>query len=215
VEIKARIGSLLRLKQVTDELVNAEEVIFSLALAVEAKDPYTKGHCHRLSYMGVEVGRRLSLSEEERQAIKRGGILHDIGKIGVPDNILLKPTSLDDAERELMMEHPVKGEEICKPLRTLAPTLPIIHHHHERIDGGGYPDGLKGDEIPIGARIVAAVDVFDALTTDRPYRGALPVKEAVRTLHEASDSGHLDPDVVNQLLEIVNDKGVKWAPIPQ
>ena len=211
VELKARIRSLLRLKQVTDELENAEEVIFSLALAVEAKDHYTKGHCHRLAYMGVEVGCRLALSEEELQSIKRGGILHDIGKIGVPDCILLKPDLLDDIERKRIMEHPVKGGEICSPLRTLSSTLPIIYHHHERIDGQGYPTGLKGDDIPVGARIIAAADVFDALTTDRPYRSALPVGEAIQVLHEAVDDGHLDCDVVNQLIDIVKKKGIKTA----
>ncbi len=211
VELRARITSLLKLKSFTDELENAEGVIFSLALAVEVKDHYTQGHCFRLSQHGMEVGRRLGLDDDMLQAIRRGGILHDIGKIGIPDRILLKPGPLTGSEREIMRAHPEKGEGICKPLHTLAPALPIIRNHHERVDGNGYPDGLKSDEIHIGAKIIAAVDLFDALVTDRPYREALPFREALRILQAARDDGHLDKDVTRVLVGFVSEIAERWV----
>lgn len=210
-ELSARVHSLLRLKQFTDELEHAEEVIFSLALAVEAKDPYTQGHCARLAHYSVVVGRRMGFDEEDLQSFRRGGILHDIGKIGIPENILLKPGPLDEDEMEEMRLHPVKGEQICKPLHSLSRALPVIRNHHERWDGRGYPDGLVAEDIPIGARIIAAVDYYDALVTDRPYRKALPIDEALRMLHEAVDSGHLDASIVRELSVIISNVGVAWV----
>jgi len=210
-ELTARLRSLLRLKQFTDDLVHAEEVIFSLALAVEAKDPYTRGHCQRLARFSVETGRRLGLDEDDLQALRRGGILHDIGKIGIPESILLKAGPLSTEEIGVMRDHPQKGEQICMPLRSLASALPIIRHHHERMDGEGYPDRLVGEQIPIGARIIAAVDYFDALVTDRPYRRALPHDEALRLLRAAVESGHLDLRVVNVVIEIVEEVGESWV----
>lgn len=210
-ELTARLRSLLKLKQFTDELVHAEEVIFSLALAVEAKDPYTRGHCQRLARFAVEVGKRLDMGEEELQALRRGGILHDIGKIGIPESILLKAGPLTPEEIKTMREHPIKGEEICKPLHSLAGTLSIIRHHHERMDGEGYPDNLQGHTIPLGARIIAAVDYFDALVTDRPYRKALEHDEALRLLKRAVDNGHLDPEIVGIVNDIVAEVGDHWT----
>jgi putative two-component system response regulator len=210
-ELSARLRSLLKLKQFTDELEHAEEVIFSLALTVEAKDPYTEGHCQRLSLFSVEVGRRLGLGEEDLQALRRGGILHDIGKIGISDTILFKPGPLNREETAEMRSHTSKGEEICRPLRSLATALPIIRHHHERMDGTGYPDGLEGEQIPINARIVAAVDYVDALVTDRPYRKALPMDEALTMLHKAVETGHLDGRVVKEVAGIVAEVGEGWA----
>jgi putative two-component system response regulator len=209
-ELAARVHSLLKLKQFTDELEHAEEVIFSLALAVEAKDPYTQGHCARLAHYSVVVGRRLGHDEEELQSFRRGGILHDIGKIGIPEEILLKPGPLTEDETEVMRQHPLKGEDICSPLRSLHRALPIIRNHHERWDGRGYPDGLSGGDIPIGARIIAAVDYYDALVTDRPYRKALPIKEALRMLHDAVDSGHLDGKIVRELSVVISNVGDNW-----
>lgn len=210
VALRARVSSLLKLKEYTDELENAEEVIFSLALAVEAKDPYTRGHCQRLSDHGVSIGEMLDLDPASINAIRRGGILHDIGKIGIPDHILLKPGPLTSLEREVMREHPTKGEGICKPLQSLELTLPIIRHHHERVDGSGYPDGLKGNDIPIGARIIAAVDFFDALVTDRPYRQALPFDHSLHILKEAVEDGHLDGMIFDSLNKFVNQIGADW-----
>jgi len=210
-ELSARVHSLLRLKQFTDDLEHAEEVIFSLALAVEAKDPYTQGHCARLAHYSVVVGRRLGATDDELLSFRRGGILHDIGKIGIPEKILLKPGPLTEEETVVMRSHPIKGEDICKPLRSLNKALPIIRSHHEWFNGGGYPDSLKEDQIPHGARIIAAVDYYDALVTDRPYRKALPMEEALRMLHEAVDSGHLDPSIVQELAVVISNVGDSWA----
>lgn len=210
-ELSARVHSLLKLKQFTDELEHAEEVIFSLALAVEAKDPYTQGHCARLAHYSVVLGRRMGFDEDDLLSFRRGGILHDIGKIGISENILLKPGPLDPDEMKEMRLHPIKGEQICSPLHSLNRALPIIRNHHERFDGRGYPDGLVGDDIPVGARIIAAVDYYDALITDRPYRKALPTDEALRMLHEAVDTGHLDRNIVRELSVIISNVGDAWV----
>ncbi|MCB2211085.1 response regulator [bacterium] len=210
-ELAARIRSLLRLKQFTDDLERAESIIFSLAMTVEAKDSYTEGHCKRLSSYSVSIGKRLGVSEDDLQALQRGGILHDIGKISIPDAILLKPGPLSPEEREIMRTHPIRGEEICKPLRSLQPSLPIIRHHHERMDGTGYPDQLVGEDIPLNARIIAAVDFVDALVTERPYRGPLPMKEALRMAHAAVENGHLDTNVVETVEEFVRSLGQDWT----
>ncbi|MGH9416071.1 MAG: HD-GYP domain-containing protein [Terriglobales bacterium] len=177
-ELFARVKSLLRLKQFTDELESAETVLFSLALGVEARDPYTEGHCARLADYAAELGRAMRLPEEDIVALRRGGVLHDIGKIAVPDAILRKPGPLDAQELAILRRHPVTGEQICSPLRTLSRVLPIIRHHHEHWNGQGYPDGLVGEEIPLLARILQVVDAYDALTTSRPYKAAWPHAEA-------------------------------------
>src|ERR1700756_2033252 len=178
-ELLARVHSLLRLKHFTDELDNAESVLFSLALTIEAKDPYTEGHCDRLSKYSVALGEKLGLSQDLRVALRRGGLIHDIGKLAVPDHILLKPGSVNTEERKIMEEHTVIGERICAPLRSFRHVLPIIRHHHERQDGSGYPDGLRGEQVPLTARTLQITDIYDALTTDRPYRKALPVEKAL------------------------------------
>jgi putative two-component system response regulator len=202
-ELKARVSSLLKLKRFTDELENAEQVLFSLALTVAAKDVYTRGHCHRIAHNAVVIGRHLGLNEGEMRALQRGGFLHDIGKIAIPDLILQKQAALDGDEMRTMMEHPVKGVEICSPLHTLASALEIIHYHHERMDGNGYPEGIKGENISFLARIVSAVDLLDALITDRPYRKGLPLETVVKMLREAAETGHLDPMVVAVLTDII------------
>ena len=150
-EFAARVRSLLRLKQITDELEYAETVLLSLALGVEAKDPNTIGHCERLSRYSVKLGERLGLDSGSLKALQRGGILHDIGKLGVPDSILLSPRSLTGDEWHVMRQHTLIGERICQPLRSFGPVLPIIRYHHERWDGRGYPDGLKGEDSRHGA----------------------------------------------------------------
>ena len=197
-ELLARVYSLLRLKQFTDELDNAESVLLSLALTIEAKDPYTEGHCDRLSKYSVALGNKLGLSDELLVALRRGGSIHDIGKLAVPERILLKPGPLDVEERRVMEQHTVIGERICAPLRSFRNVLPIIRHHHERWDGSGYPDGLKGEAIPLTARILQITDVYDALTTDRPYRGALPVSEALAIMHAEASRGWWDEPLLNE-----------------
>jgi putative two-component system response regulator len=147
-ELLARVHSLLRLKQFTDELDNAETVLSSLALSIEAKDPYTEGHCDRLSKYSVAVGEKLGLPEDLRVALRRGGLVHDIVKLGVPEHILLKPGPLTPEERKIVEQHTIMGDRICAPLKSFRNVLPIIRHHHEKRDGSGYPDGLRGEQIP-------------------------------------------------------------------
>jgi putative two-component system response regulator len=197
-ELLARVYSLLRLKQFTDEMDNAEMVLFSLALTIEAKDPYTEGHCDRLSKYSVALGEKLGLPEELRVALRRGGLIHDIGKLAVPEQILLKPGPLTPEERKIMEEHTVIGERICAPLRSFRHVLPIIRHHHERQDGSGYPDGLKGQQVPLTARILQITDIYDALTTDRPYRKALSVEKALAIMREEANRGWWDASVLDE-----------------
>ncbi|MDP8262228.1 MAG: response regulator [Candidatus Ancaeobacter aquaticus] len=203
----ARIKSLLKTKYLNEELENAEMVITSLALSIEAKDAYAEGHCERLAIYSVALAEYLGFPEEYCRALKRGAILHDIGKIGIPDNILLKPGPLTDDEWKIMRLHPVIGEKICKPLRTLANAVQMIRHHHERWDGSGYPDGLKGEEIPITARILQVVDVYDALTTNRPYRTLLTEKDAIKELWSEAEKGWLDKELVGEFMKLLK-KGI-------
>lgn len=202
-ELLARVRSLLRVKRYTDELDHAETVIGSLALGVEAKDPYTEGHCARLSDYSVQVGERLALGDGLLRALRQGGVLHDVGKVGVPDAILNKPDKLTDEEMRVVREHPVIGERICSPLRSLKGVLPIIRHHHERFDGTGYPDRLRGEDIPLIARIMSVVDVYDALRTRRPYKPAMSIPEALGIIREETARGWWDPYIVEVLGGIV------------
>jgi putative two-component system response regulator len=210
-ELLARVHSLLRLKQFTDELDNAETVLFSLALSIEAKDPYTEGHCDRLSKYSVALAEKLGLPDHLRVALRRGGLIHDIGKLAVPEHILLKPGPLTPEERKIMEQHTLEGERICAPLRSFRNVLPIIRHHHEKQDGSGYPDGLKGEQIPLTARILQVTDIYDALTTDRPYRKALPVEKALAIMREEVKRGWWDSSLVNELEVLVTESAVPIA----
>jgi putative two-component system response regulator len=198
-ELLARTRSLLRLKQFTDDLESAESVLFSLALSIEAKDPYTQGHCDRLSKYSVALAEQLKLPEEIQVALRRAGIVHDIGKVAVPEHILLKPGPLTPEERKIMEQHPLTGERICAPLKSFRRVLPIIRHHHEKLNGSGYPDGLKGEEIPLTARVLQTVDIYDSLTTDRPYRKALAPQAAFAMMNEEVKKGWWDGSLIDQL----------------
>jgi len=202
-ELLARVRSLLKIKQFTDELEHAETVLFTLALSIEAKDPYTEGHCDRLSQCSEALAKRLGLTEDECIAARRGGVIHDIGKVAVPDQILLKPGPLTPEERKVMERHTVVGAGICSPLKSFRSILPIIRHHHEKMDGSGYPDGLKGDGIPLTARILQTVDIYDALTTDRPYRKALAPERALALMREEVKRGWWDGALVDELEAMV------------
>ena len=204
-ELMARVRSLLRLKHFTDELECAETVLCSLAISIEAKDPYTVGHCDRLSVYAEAMGRRIGLSQEFQIALRRGGIVHDLGKVAVPEHILRKPGPLTPEERQIMEEHPAVGERICAPLKSFRNVLPIIRHHHEKLDGTGYPDGLKGKAIPLTARILSTVDIYDALTTDRPYRRAFSRDQALETMRQEVKRGWWDPELVQQLEAVLNE----------
>ena len=202
-ELLARVRSLLRLKQRTDELERAEAVLFTLARSIEGKDPYTHGHCERLSEGSARLGAHLGLAEEEITALRRAGVVHDIGKVAVPDAILLKPGKLTEDEWKLMREHSVVGERICAPLKSFRLVLPIIRHHHEKLDGSGYPDGLRGDAIPMTARILQIVDVYDALTTVRPYKRAFSIADAFQTMREEVDKGWWDRHIFDQFEQLI------------
>jgi putative two-component system response regulator len=194
-ELVARVRSALRLKAQYNMLDGAEQVIFALAAAVEAKDSLTERHTQRVGESARHLGRRLGLPEFALDALYRGGIIHDIGKIGVPDAVLLKRGPLNEVETTRMRAHPVIGESIVRPLRTGTSLLPIIRHHHERYDGHGYPDGLRGPEIPRLARIVSVCDAYDALVNDRPYRPRRSGEEAIKVLLDGAGS-QWDPEVV-------------------
>lgn len=202
-ELSARVRSLLKLKQYTDELEDAEDVLCTLALSVEAKDAYTDGHCERLSLYSVALGRCLRLPREQLKALHHGGYLHDVGKIAVPESILNKKTGLTEEESRIIREHPIIGERICKPLKSLKLVLPIIRHHHERWDGSGYPDGLREEEIPLAARIIQAVDIYDALTTARPYKPQFDSHQVVSIMRQASEEGACDPYLIKQLIGLL------------
>jgi len=209
-ELTARVRSLSRLKRYTDELESAESVIVSLALTVEARDAYTEGHCDRLSTYAVELGRAIGLSDDELAALRRGGILHDVGKIGIPDAVLLKPGRLTREEYELVKQHTVIGERLCAGLRSLAAVRPIIRQHHERLNGSGYPDGLRGDQISVLAQIIGVVDAFDAMTTDRPYRAALGLDRAIDELRRDVSRGAMSADLVTPFVELVSGSASGW-----
>ncbi|MFI5109526.1 MAG: HD domain-containing phosphohydrolase [Terriglobales bacterium] len=205
-ELFARVHSLLKLKEFTDELESVEVVLFTLALGVEARDPYTEGHCDRLSIYASNLGRHLKLDEESVTALKRGGVLHDLGKISIPDEVLKKGTDLTPEEWAIMKQHPIIGENICKPLKSLRRVLPIIRSHHEHWNGSGYPDGLRAHDIPLLARILQVVDVYDALRTERPYKPALGHDESRRTMEEEARAGLWDRELVHEFFNMLEQQ---------
>ena len=202
-ELLARVKSLVRLKEFTNELESAERVLFSLVLSIEAKDPYTKDHCNRLSRYSVALAERLRLPSLLCRALHLGGIVHDIGKVAVPEHILLKGGPLTPEERKIMEQHTIVGERICMPLKSLRHVLPIIRHHHEKLDGSGYPDGLKGEEIPLTARILQIVDIYDALATDRPYHKAIQPEEVFTIMHEEAKRGWWDDSLICEFQSMI------------
>jgi putative two-component system response regulator len=203
IELLTRIKSLLKVKALYDALDSAEGVIFALARAIEAKDTYTQGHTERVSQFALLIGHNMGLSAEDQNSLFKGGILHDIGKIAVPDAILNKPGKLTDEEFNIIRSHPDRGEKICIPLNSIKSSLSIIRHHHERLDGSGYPDKLTGDKIPVTARIMAIVDIYDALTTNRSYRAALPQEKAISILENESEKGWWDKEILAEFKKLI------------
>jgi len=202
-ELFARVKSLLKLKEFTDELETAESVLCTLGLSVESRDPYTEGHCERLAQNASNLGHHLQLSDESIVALRRGGYLHDLGKIAVPDEILKKGTNLTPEEWTIMKQHPVTGENICRPLKSLRLVLPIIRNHHEHSDGSGYPDGLRKAEIPLLSRILQVVDVYDALRTARPYKPAMGHDQAALTMRQEARAGFWDEELVAEFFAML------------
>ena len=205
-ELLARVRSLLSLKAHTDELERAESVLFALARSIEAKDPYTEGHCERLCEYSSGLGKRIGLAEKEVESLRRAGIVHDVGKVAVPDAILLKAGPLTPEEWNIMRQHPVVGERICAPLKSFRLVLPIVRHHHERMDGSGYPDGLIGEQIPLTARILQIVDVFDALSTERPYKHSFPLDESLDLMENEVKKGWWDRSLFAVFREFITSQ---------
>ncbi len=207
--LQARVRSLMRLKRYTDELDSAEAVILSLGLMIEARDPNTEGHCDRIAAYATALGERLGLADDQLVALDRGGFLHDVGKIAVPDAILLKAGPLTSSEHALMQQHTVVGDKLCSELRLLEEVRPIVRHHHERPDGTGYPDQLKGEEIPLLARILAVVDVYDALTTERQYKAALTHEHAIRELRDEAARGWKFAALVEEFVALAQGRDLR------
>jgi putative two-component system response regulator len=199
----ARVASLLRVKDYTDELENADTVLCTLGRSVESRDPYTEGHCERLAEHASALGRFMGLGQDEQLALRRGGYLHDLGKIAISDEVLKKHGMLTPDEWRLMHQHPLIGENICKPLRSLRMVLPIIRHHHEHWNGSGYPDRLAGEAIPLLARVLQVVDVYDALRTERPYKAAHSHQQAQETMHAEAERGLWDGSIVDEFFSML------------
>ena len=212
-ELHTRVRSLMRLKRLTDDLESAESLFLTLGRIVEARDPCTEGHCERLTEYATALGRQLQLDQPDLDALHRGAFLHDVGKIAIPDRVLLKKGKLTRKEYALMQRHPAIGDDLCRTVRSFDAVRPIVRHHHERLDGRGYPDGLAGDAIPLLAQIVSIVDVFDALTTDRPYRRALPTATACQMMRADARGGWCRAELLETFLELLRAREVERAGI--
>lgn len=202
-ELLVRVRSLVRIKRYTDDLDSAASILMAIAVMVEARDGNTEGHCHRMANYATALGRAMSLTELELQTLHRGGFLHDIGMLAIPDSVLRKSGPLSPEEFDLMKSHTVVGETLCGNLRSLESIRPIVRHHHERYDGSGYPDALAGDDIPLVAQIIGVVDVYDAVTTKRPYQGPHTTQEAIDILRGQAVRGWRRPDLVETFAELV------------
>lgn len=203
VELITRVKSLLKLKELYDDLDHGESIIFTLAEMLEAKDVYTRGHSERVARYSKMLAQYIGLNENEQEIIKRGALLHDIGKVGVRESILNKPDKLSTEELNHIRSHPARGCEICKALKSLAPALPIIRHHHERMDGKGYPDGINDSEITLHPRVVAIADSYDAMTSNRPYRKGIPPCEALTIMDREKEYGQWDPELVKEFIKMI------------
>ncbi|MGF1516479.1 MAG: HD domain-containing phosphohydrolase [Nodosilinea sp.] len=198
LELSARVKSLIHQKRLNEDLDHAEKVLFSIARTIESRDPNTGDHCDRLVSLGRAFGEYLGLSPTHIRDLTWAGYLHDIGKVGIPDAVLLKTGPFTVAERTIMEQHVAIGEGICRPLRTMQGVLPIIRHHHERWDGSGYPDGLVGTAIPRLAQVFQLIDIFDALTHERPYKSAFSIEESLQIMRHEVAKGWRDPALVAQ-----------------
>ncbi len=199
VELLARVRANLRLSSALSRLEATQDVLVALASAVDAKDPATEHHCGRVAERAVQLARLAGLAQNEVEAVGYGAVLHDVGKIGIREDVLRKPGILTDEERSEMQRHPLIGAEILRPLRLGQWVSPIVRAHHERWDGRGYPDGLAGEAIPFGARIVSIVDAHDAMTHDRPYRARLSDDEAIEELRRHRGA-QFDPELTDLFL---------------
>jgi putative two-component system response regulator len=206
----ANILNLLAAEGIAAEVESVDSFIGSLAQVVEARDAYTEGHCQRLATYAAALGTKLGLGERDVTTLRRGGYLHDVGKVAVPDGILMKRQGLSPEEFDIIKSHTVIGESLCGSLKSLAPVRAIVRHHHERLDGSGYPDGLRGDEIPLLAQIMGVVDAFDAMTTTRPYREAMTIDAACEELQADASFGKMSGELVNAFVDLIADVQARW-----
>lgn len=211
LELSARVKSLIRQKRLNEDLDHAEKVLFLIARTVESRDPDTGGHCERLVTHGKAFGDYLGLSRPEVRDLMWGAYLHDIGKVGIPDAVLLKRGKLTADEWQIMRQHVLIGEQICLPLRTMRGVVPIIRHHHERWDGSGYPDGLSGHEIPYIAQVFQVIDIYDALTSERPYKKAFSPEEALKMMKDETLKGWRNPELTEQFNLFIQTTKIKQA----
>jgi putative two-component system response regulator len=209
VELLARCRSLLRVKRLIDELDTAEAVVFALARAVEAKSAYTQGHAERVTLYALALGDRVGIGDGDRETLRKGALLHDIGKISIPDAILDKPGSLTADEYEVIKQHTVQGARIVEPLRSLRETLPLIRSHHEGLNGRGYPDGLTGEDVPPLVRILTIADIYDSLASDRPYRDRMTPAACLEVLDEDARGGRLDRGLVDAFCALMTEDRVR------
>jgi putative two-component system response regulator len=208
LELSARVRSLVRQRYLNQDLDHAGQVLFSIARTIESRDPNTGDHCDRLVELGQAFGRFLQLPHHDIRDLMWASYLHDIGKIGVPDAILLKTGPLTPSEQVLMQQHVLIGEQICQPLRTMKGVVPIIRHHHERWDGSGYPDRLAGDQIPFLVQVFQLVDIYDALTHERPYKPAFNVHESLHMMQEEVERGWRNPKLMQQFISFILDQQI-------
>ena len=204
LELLTKVRSLLKLKELHEELDHSENIIFSLVVAMEATDYYTKGHSTRVGALAKEFGAFLGFPEKELEILKKAGILHDIGKIGFSEKILKKPAGLTEEEKNIIKKHPLIGESICRPLLSMQSVLPGIRSHHERWDGAGYPDALSGEDIPLIARILGILDSYDAMVSVRPYRDEKTTEHVLTIMEKEQYSGQWDPELTGLFLQMIS-----------
>jgi putative two-component system response regulator len=201
VQLRLQIRSLVRLTQLTDDVHSAEVALLSVCAAIESRVPWAKGRGHRVGHYAQALGLQLAMPARQITTLHRAGVLHDIGYVGVPDAILMKRGELTAAERLIVQSHPIVGDEVCATIRSFRDLRPIVRSHHERLDGTGYPDGLRGYQIPLGAHVLGIADAYEAMTNPRPHRSALTMTEAIAALKDEAARGVRQPDVVEALAE--------------
>ncbi len=205
-ELLVRARSLMRMKQYTDDLDSASAILTTLATMIEGRDGEAAGHCSRMANYATGLGRALDVGEAETQVLYRGGFLHDVGMLAISDFVLRKPGPLEPEEYEQVKSHTILGDELCANLRSLQAIRPIIRWHHERLDGSGYPDGLRGDAIPVLAQIVGVVDVYEAVTTERPYQRSRSPQEALNALRGDVARGWRRADIVETFVTLMESR---------
>ena len=202
-ELLARVRSAARAKRYTDDLDSVALILMTLSTMIEVRDGYGEGHCYRMANYATGMGKGLGLSHADVQTLYRGAFLHDIGMLAIPEPVLSRNGPLNEHEYDLVKSHTVVGDRLCGTLRSLQSVRPIVRHHHERLDGSGYPDGLVGDKIPLLAQIVGIVDVFEAVTTERPYQKPKSIDEGMAVLRSHVERGWRQRQLVNAFEELV------------